>query len=189
MKIDGSIILDTQCIFEDDLPKVIVGNTWYITIKNKGDKVGKLWVPDINGNPVCIGTQDLTSLETRIQTAENQINVLNECTHVDMMGKSLIEYVKALPHGTHKCIQFQGATDTPSTNWYYAEIFVHIFNTNYFHINLYRLDAKDTPHYGGCFGGEFSGWEHTPSASEINNLQEQLNATQEMIINMTNLEG
>ena len=86
MRIDGSIILDTQCIFEKDLPKVIVGNTWYITIQNKGDKVGKLWVPDVNGNPVCIGIQDITSLETRIQNAENQGGTID-----DLLEGSTIE--------------------------------------------------------------------------------------------------
>lgn len=152
-----------------------------------GADTGKDAILKLGRNQKVI-SESINENTNQINKNTNQIKVLNECTHVDMMGKSLIEYVKALPHGTHKCIQFQGATDTPSTNWYYAEIFVHIFNTNYFHINLYRLDAKDTPHYGGCFGGEFSGWEHTPSASEINNLQEQLSATQEMLVNMMKME-
>nr|DAP50270.1 MAG TPA: hypothetical protein [Caudoviricetes sp.] len=90
-----------------------------------------------------------------------QINVLSKCEHVDLVGKSLLEYAKSLPFGSHKCIQFQGATDTPTTQWYYADIFVHVYSTDFFHINLYSLQEGNTMFYGTCCNGNFSGWFDT----------------------------
>lgn len=76
MKIDGSVMISINCILENNLPTTIVGNQWYITVKNANDTVGKLWVPNSNGRPVCLVDTPIT--DAKIASLENQINVLND---------------------------------------------------------------------------------------------------------------
>ena len=72
MNIDGSIMLPVSCILEKNLPEKIIGNQWYITVKNKNDTVGKLWVPNTDGLPVCMCDSPVIDL------IKDQINVLED---------------------------------------------------------------------------------------------------------------
>ena len=94
---------------------------------------------------------------------QQQINVLKTSTKsiaVDLNGKSLIDYAKSLNATDRVSIQISGATDTPTTIWYYAEITVHCYSTKYINIMLYSLAETDTRVYSGSVvNGTFTRWK------------------------------
>ena len=94
---------------------------------------------------------------------EKQINVLKTSTKsvaVDLNGKSLIDYAKSLNISSKVNIQISGATDTPTSGWYYVEITVHCYTTKYINIMLYSLAEPNTKVYVGSVVNEtFTGWK------------------------------
>ena len=103
----------------------------------------KAWANDDDVTPA-----DFNRIEQGIADNAEQINILR-CPDVDLPNNSLLEYVRSLPPGVHRTIQFSGATDTPTDNWYYAEIYTHSNGTSYFQASYQGL----------CRGGTFEGWE------------------------------
>ena len=105
-------------------------------------------------------TTDDDVVDIRMNQMINEIEKDMSCEYVtSLTGASLIDYIKALPPGTHKAIQFQNATDMPTElGWYYADIYTHIDNSRYFYVRLYRLDASECEYTGRCVNGTFSGW-------------------------------
>ena len=202
MRIDGSIILDTQCIFEKDLPKVIVGNTWYITIQNKGDKVGKLWVPDVNGNPVCIGIQDITSLETRIQNAENQINVLNNLNSSLKIYTSLTQINSSFDLSTpikdiytampsNSILMYEVGNNSTTTIYPNGFGVCEIKKTNTNRDSITFHDSStNTMYAGSChtnFTGIFSGWVKLSTATEIAALETRITDLETQLVSTQSL--
>lgn len=188
MKIDGSIMIPVNCILEKNLPTTIVGNQWYITVKNANDTVGKLWVPNSNGSPVCLGDTPVT--DSKIASLENQINVLNE-----NMRRFGIETVPAQNGGDANDIKETGIR--------------FIFNCgnvpsgySYGMLETFNLDASGfSPSLEGVVVQRFTDWysgyvftrvyrqeswsEWNCPDAKIEALQQQLIATQEALIQLT----
>lgn len=108
-------------------------------------------------------TTDDDVVDTRMNKLITEIEKDISCEYVESLtGNSLVDYIKSLPAGTHKTIQFNQATDAPNVyGWYYANIYTHVNSSSYFYVSLYRLDSQEINYYGRCVNGNFSGWIQT----------------------------
>lgn len=191
MKIDGSVMISINCILENNLPTTIVGNQWYITVKNANDTVGKLWVPNSNGRPVCLVDTPIT--DAKIASLENQINVLN-----GNMRRFGIETVPAQNGGY--------ANDIKETGIRFVFNVAHIpSGYSYGMLETFNLEASGfSPSNKGVVIQRFTDWysgyvftrayrqeswsEWNCPDAKIEALQEQITAISNMLMETANLE-
>ncbi|MGM9543813.1 MAG: hypothetical protein ACI3T9_02390 [Romboutsia timonensis] len=183
MKIDGSIMIPVNCILEQNLPTTIVGNQWYISVKNANDTVGKLWVPNSNGIPVCLGDTPIT--DSKLASLENQINVLSslqngfkfyyEFTQIDSSFSNTTDIASICSKMSAKSIAMLDVGNNTSiypSN--YGFMIIHKLSSSRceleFSSHETNIFAKGTWH----MNASFSGWKVLATTDQLSALETRI---------------
>ena len=190
MKIDGSIMIPVNCILEKNLPTTIVGNQWYITVKNANDTVGKLWVPNSNGSPVCLGDTPVT--DSKIASLENQINVLKSVKTIyrdfAAVNESFNQYtpIEDVISAMADYSMLIATTYRPEDIGIYPSASGELIITKSI-INRTKVEfiSYTGEQYIANNGDRFSGFKKVVTEDMLASMREQITATQEMLVNIT----